>query len=58
MFMKEQLCLLEKTQKDESDEEEQSSENSEPVQLLRQQNAFLLEENTSKNEIIKKTFCE
>ena len=55
MFMKEQLCLLEKTQKDESDEEEQSSENSEPVQLLRQQNAFLLEENTSKNEIIKKT---
>ena len=55
MFMKEQLCLLEKTQKDESDEEEQSSENSEPVQLLRRQNAFLLEENTSKNEIIKKT---
>ena len=54
MFMKEQLFLLNKTQKDKSDEEEHSSENSELVKLLRQQNASLLEENASKNEIIKK----
>ena len=53
MFMKEQLFLLNKTQKDKSDEEEHSSENSELVKLLRQQNASLLEENASKNEIIK-----
>ena len=53
-FMKEQLFLLKKTQKDKSDEEEHSSENSELVKLLRQQNASLLEENASKNEIIKK----
>ena len=52
-FMKEQLFLLKKTQKDKSDEEEHSSENSELVKLLRQQNASLLEENASKNEIIK-----
>ena len=41
-FMKEQLFLLKKAQKDKSDEEEHSSENSEPVQRLRQQNASLL----------------
>ena len=53
MFMKEQLFLLKKAQKDKSDKEEHNSENSEIVQLLRQQNASLLEENASKNEIIK-----
>ena len=53
MFMKEQLYLLKKAQKGKSDEEGQSSENSELVKLLRQQNASLLEENASKNEIIK-----
>ena len=53
MFMKEQLFLLKKAQKDKSDKEEYNSENSETVQLLRQQNASLLEENASKNEIIK-----
>ena len=53
MFMKEQLFLLKKAQKDKSDKEEHNSENSETVQLLRQQNASLLEENASKNEIIK-----
>ena len=53
MFMKEQLFLLEKVQKDKNDEEEHSSENLELVKLLRQQNASLLEENASKNEIIK-----
>ena len=53
MFMKEQLFLLKKTQKDRSDEEEHNSENSELVKLLRQQNASLLEESASKNEIIK-----
>ena len=53
MFMKEQLYLLKKAQKDKSDEGGQSSENSEFLQLLRQQNASLLEENASKNEIIK-----
>ena len=52
MFMKEQLFLLKKTQKDRSDEEEHSSENSELVKLLRQQNASLLEESASKSEII------
>ena len=52
MFMKEQLYLLKKTQKDKSDEEDHSSENSELVKLLRQQNASLLEESTSKSEII------
>ena len=55
MFMKEQLYLLEKAQEGKSDEEGQSSENSELVKLLRQQNASLLEENASKNEIIKRT---
>ena len=49
MFMKEQLFLLKKAQKDKSDKEEHNSENSETVQLLRQQNASLLEENASKN---------
>ena len=53
IFMKKQLYLLKKAQKDESDQEEQRSENAELVQLLRQQNASLLEENGSKNEIIK-----
>ena len=53
MFMKEQLFLLEKVQKDKNEEEEHSSENLELVKLLRQQNASLLEENVSKNEIIK-----
>ena len=53
MFMKEQLYLLKKAQKDKSDEEEYSNENSELVQFLRQQNASLLGENASKNEIIK-----
>ena len=57
-FMKEQLFLLKKTQKDKSDEEEHSSENSELVKLLRQQNASLLEENASKNEIDKKILSE
>ena len=53
MFMKEQLHLLKKGQKDKTGEEELSSENSELVKLLRQQNASLLEESVSKNEIIK-----
>ena len=53
MFMKEKLYLLKKVQKGKSDEEGQSSENSELVKLLCQQNASLLEENASKNEIIK-----
>ena len=58
MFMKEQLFLLKKTQKDKSDEEEHSSENAELVKLLLQQNASLLEENASKNEIDKKILSE
>ena len=49
----EQLHLLWKAQKSKSDEEEHSDKNSELVQLLRQKNASLLEENTSKNDIIK-----
>ena len=53
MFMEEQLYLLKKAQKGKSDEEGQNSENSELVKLLRQQNASLLNENASKNEIIK-----
>ena len=53
MFIKEQLYLLKKAHKDNSDEEEQISENSELVQLLRQQNASLLKENASENEITK-----
>ena len=53
MFMKEQLFLLKKAQKGKSDEEGHSNENSELVKLLRQQNASLLNENASKNEIIK-----
>ena len=56
--MKEQLFLLKKTQKDKSDEEEHSSENAELVKLLLQQNASLLEENASKNEIDKKILSE
>ena len=53
MLMKEKLFLLEKAQKDKNDEEKHSSENSERVKLLRQQNTSLLEENASKNKIIK-----
>ena len=53
MFMKVQLFLLKKTQKDKSDEEGHSSENSQHVKLLRRPNALLLEESASKNEIIK-----
>ena len=49
----EQLHLLWKAQKSKSDEEEHSDKNSELVQLLRQKNASLLEENASKNDIIK-----
>ena len=56
MFMKEQLYLLKKAQKHKIDEEEHSNENSKFVHLLRQQNASLLEENASKNEIIKILF--
>ena len=36
--------MLKKAQKDKSDEEEHSNKNTELVQLLRQQNASLLEE--------------
>ena len=53
MFMKVQLFLLKKTQKDKSDEEGHSNENSQHVKLLRRRNALLLEESASKNEIIK-----
>ena len=53
LFMKEQPYLLKKTQKDKSDKEEHSNKNAERVQLLSQQNASSLEENASKNEIIK-----
>ena len=53
MFTKEQMYLLKKNSKDKSDEEEHSQKNAELVQLLRQQSASLLEENASKNEIIK-----
>ena len=53
MFMKEQLKMLKKAQKDKRDEEEHSNKNTELLQLLRQQNTSLLKENASKNEIIK-----
>ena len=53
IFIKEQLYLLKKAQKDKSNEEEHSNKNVELVQLLRQQKASLLEENASKNETIK-----
>ena len=51
MFMKEHY-LLKKAQKEKGDEEEHNNQNAELVQVLRQQNASLLEENASKNEII------
>ena len=53
MFMKEQLKMLKKAQKDKRDEEEHSNKNTKLLQLLRQQNTSLLKENASKNEIIK-----
>lgn len=48
MFMKEQLHLLKKIQRDKSDEQEHRNKNAELVQLLRQENGPLLEKNLSK----------
>ena len=53
IFIKEQLYLLKKAQKDKSNEKEHSNKNVELLQLLRQQKASLHEENASKNELIK-----
>ena len=48
MFMKEQLHLLKKIQRDKCDEQEHRNKNAELVQFLRQENGPLLGKNLSK----------